>query len=65
MQWVSARNEVAHESMGSFAQLLNSVLYKDSAVYEKWQDAFPVVCQATLEDVCKAEAQSLQGLYTG
>ena len=62
MQYVAARKEVGHESMGYFAILLSQPEIKGTEVYYRWRDAFPVVCNATLEEVCKAKQSSLDDL---
>ena len=51
MQFIADRNIAAHESLDSFASLLSSPFFKDTEVYFKWKDAFPVVCKMTIEEV--------------
>ena len=45
MQFIALGNTNAHESSYSFARLLCSPVYKDTDLFFKWKDAFPVVCK--------------------
>ena len=51
MQFIADRNVSAHESSDSIATLMSSPPFKDTEVYFKWKDAFPVVCNMTIEEV--------------
>ena len=50
MQVIADRNISAHESSNS-ASLLSSPFFKDTEVYFKWKDAFPIVCNSTIEEI--------------
>ena len=51
MQFIARRDTNAHEASDSFARRLCSPVYKDTDLFFKWKDAFPVVCNKTIEEV--------------
>ena len=62
---MKVRNQQAHETSGSFAQLLLNDQFKEGLIFNVWKDIFPLLYGASVEEIAARGEEEENNMLLG
>lgn len=65
LQYITTRNQQAHETSEDFAQLLLNEQFKEGHIFELWKDIFPLLYGAPVEEIAARKEENDDKMLLG